>query len=546
LKRHIVLIALLVTVTAVAAQQAPEHILVNSRNWQDVYSGMLYAELRDTPGNFLTSTNHATSILNDIDENKDYIQAVSSENPYIVGYEDILLSRGFGASEELVLDNVNLDLARQLDTQRFIVVDGSYGYNALSAAPYAARAGYYVLFANEITIDQVTDFLQERGVEDLIILGHVDRSVNDQLAQFNPEIIDEGGRFANNIAMAQRYLDDYSAEQVQLTNGEFLEASLISGQDPVLFIGRERVPDQVRSFIEQSDIQVGILVGNELVGSATFIRRQLGISVFVKFARGSREPTGPVASVEDLDRFALPKYNLDLTVEDVTYNQATQDLEVRYRNNADIATYFRSTITVQAPNQTASAGDNQTQFIGRSEVRTLTYDTDVPPAANASIFTIYGDAANSMDEEFEATYPINYVTIEDDARLMITDAVYNGEAFEVTVENPGSVETFVDLDIVDLRINEETVTRGTQDVASVEAGSDTTIPVEVAMTDADIEENPEITVRARFGERELALIKQATATFEFKERSADYVTYALIALIIILIALIIRKKRQER
>ena len=53
----------------------------------------------------------------------------------------------------------------------------------------------------------------------------------------------------------------------------------------------------MKKYIQGSDIDIGILIGNELIGSATFIRRELGISVFVKFAQSARQPSTTIAPV---------------------------------------------------------------------------------------------------------------------------------------------------------------------------------------------------------------------------------------------------------
>ena len=219
------------------AQGTPNHVISNSADWKDVYSTTIYANLRDLPNSFLTSTRHSTLILYGIPTSQEYIQVVTGNaNPYIVGYEDILKSRGYSNAEELIFDEVNLELARLLpNINRYVVVDPSYGYNALSAAPYAVAANYYVLFAEENNIDDVVDFLDDQGVDDMLLLGQLDREVKEALAQYDPEVINAGDRFDNNIEMVKKYLNVKDTRQAILTNGEFMEAGIMSGADAVSF-----------------------------------------------------------------------------------------------------------------------------------------------------------------------------------------------------------------------------------------------------------------------------------------------------------------------
>ncbi len=547
--RFFLLVLLLLAATASAA---PDHVIANSASWQDVYSTLLYANLQGVDSDFLTSTQYSTTLLNSISTDKNNVEVISSEeDPFVVGYESILLSDGYNNATEYTYDNVNLELARRLDNvTRFIVMDDSYGYNAISAAPYAVSSNRYVLFADELSIGAVQDFLEERQPDDVIILGRVDREVRQALQQFDPETINEGGRFDNNIAMVERYLDVKSASQAILTNGEFIEQSIMSGSDPVVFIGRQNVPSQVRDFIQDSDISVGILVGNELIDAATFVRRQLGLSVFVKFAQGARSPQGSISEVEDLDRFPLPSYSLNMSVTSAVFNEGTSELEVTYENTEDLATYFRSTISLTDDQGTTltSVGDNTSVFLGENDVRTVTYPTNLPAnATNASIFTVYGESPDSLENQLETSVPLDTIDISDNSQINLTGLVYDrgSQEFRVHVDNIGEVTTNVDIELVDLVLNEEQVTVSATDVTEIPPGESATIPVPVELSEADVEDNQEITVRARYGERELALIKEKRAEFAYQETSGDYLFYALIAVAIVLILLIIRRRRKE-
>ena len=58
---------------------APNYVISNSENWQDVYSSIMYANLKGIESDFLVSTAHGPILLNGI--NKDYnLLIVSSKN----------------------------------------------------------------------------------------------------------------------------------------------------------------------------------------------------------------------------------------------------------------------------------------------------------------------------------------------------------------------------------------------------------------------------------------------------------------------------------
>jgi len=180
-------ILFLLLVSFVSAQQEPNHIISNSEDWQDVYSTMLYGSLSGRTTHFLVSNRHAPLLLNGIPADA-HVWSISSEDvPFVIGYKNIIESRGMTA-EEFVYSNVNLELASQLDVSNFVVVDDSYGYNAISVAPYAVATNSYVLFADANTIDAVEDYLSSiDAVDNIIIYGHVDREVKNALEPYNPE-----------------------------------------------------------------------------------------------------------------------------------------------------------------------------------------------------------------------------------------------------------------------------------------------------------------------------------------------------------------------
>ena len=530
-----------------------EKVISNSADWRDVYSAMLYASLIDKqPGQFLTSAKDGTILLYSIPKGTNGTLIVSSRSqPYTINYKAVMESQGYTDIEELVTNTANLDLAKRLTNEnnikKFIIVDDAYGYNALSAASYAVVDKYYVLFANERNIGAVDTFLSSITPEKILIFGQVDEAVKTRLARYNPETINQGDRFDNNIEMVNRYLKVKSSKQVLMSNGEFIEASIMSGDDPVIFIGKGTVPPQVVDYIKSSDIQVAVLIGNELINSATAIRRQLGISVFVKFAQGSRTPTGPIAQVEDLDKFPMPTYTVNLAIYSIMYNKATNALWVTYKNNASIGAYMKGTITLTADAERQVVGDNDPIFIDKNQYKTITYDVVLnSDNITAAVYTLFGEGKRSLENILEATVNVESVQILDAASINITDVVYDNKnhKFIVTVENIGTVDSYVSIEATDLYINGEYVTVSSPQAVLIKPGKKAKILLDAVLSDTDIQNNPIVNIKGYYGERENSLIKTVYGEYAFKFKSVDYVTYVSILVIIILLLLILfgRKK----
>lgn len=543
---------------------AETRLIVNSADWTDVYSALLYANLKNEQSYFITSAKHATILKYSIPTDLEGIELISSRSqPYVVGYKALLESDGYKNIQETRVTNGNLEIAEMLtDINKFIVIDPSYGYNSISVAPLAVQGRYYVLFANRRNINQVSNFLDGKTVNELIIYGQVDREVKNSLDQYNPRIINTGDRFDNNIEIVKLYETIYTQKygqprkQAILTNGEFIEASVVSGADPVLFIGFSNVPTQVREYIEKSPLEVGTLVGNELIGSATFIRRQTGLSVFVKFGQGSRTPTDTIAKVEDLDRFPIPRYSLNLDIISVVINTATNNLEVTYQNKAQIGTYFRNILLRlnQDGVSTTILDENDATFIGPNEYKTLIYplvdaDGNKMEIAGSNITfditAIYGESPKSLEQTLQKSLNVEKISIFDGAEIEIMSLAYQkaGSKFLIKVKNVGDVDAYASAELLDLYVNGEYLIFSSDAPKKISPGDTVELIVSTTMAEEDVPQNQQVRVRVYYGERESVLIKVKEATLEFKYAAPNYVMYALIIILILLIILFFLRKK---
>ncbi|MFH1642208.1 MAG: hypothetical protein ABIC04_04875 [Nanoarchaeota archaeon] len=528
-----------------------QKIIVNSEEWTDVYSSLLYATLAGEDANFLVSDKHGTIILDSIPKITDVVIFSSRRNPFMVGYESIVRNQGYNV-EERIYDDFNLELAELLDVSNFIILDDAYGYNAVSVAPYAAVSDSYVLFASQDNINEIDDFLSQRVIDDLIIYGNVDREVRNTLQKYTPEIINkEGDRFDNNIEIVKKYQGIRHGKQALLTNGEFIEKEIMSGVEPVVFIGTNNVPDQVREYLQESEIDVGILVGNELVGTATYIRRQVGISVFVKFAQSARSPQGAISQVEALDMFYLPTYILNMQLDSMKYNKATNKVEVTLQNTEDQAVFFKGTYNlIPSGGSEQKFGDIIEIFLDGNEIKTLTYD--VEPITDGKIiveaYIIYGESKGSMEKIIDTSIEIDIVDVVDNCEMAITGFLYDNRRkyFYTEIENLADVICYADSEVVDIFLNGQRTTLGSDKIIEIAPGEKGTSRIKARLEEEDIADNEMVQVKVYYGERENSLIKTLEAQMELIIKSIDYLFYTLIAVILLLIFLIFWKRRKKK
>lgn len=546
-KLLISIIFLLVVSNIVSAAIEQDNVIINSKEWKDVYSSMVYANLNGKKASFILSPSYATIILNYVPKGSSVLAISSKNNAYIKGFKTIMNSNGYEGTE-LILDNANLELANRLDSSitKFIVIDDKYGYNAISVASYAAVSKSYVLFANSINIDNIVTYLNSRKVDNLIIFGQVDRAVKDSLAPFNPEIINNGDRFDNNLAITDKYLVYKDSKQAIMTNGEFIEESIMNGDNPVIFIGKNNVPDSVRSYISKSNFQVAVLIGNELVGSATFIKRQLGISVFVKFAQGARNPAGSIATVEDLDKFPMPNYKVVISVPEIRYNTATKQIEVTYQNDENLAAYLLPTLTVKVGNDEYLVNTSEeTFFLDGKEVKTIGYNFEfpngIPEKANVSLYVLFGEAPKSLEFAYQGDRELSFVNVIDDSEIQITSVLYDKskKRFEIEVENLKNIDTYASGEMINLLINGEYKNYGSDLITHLSPLKKATIYVNTPeFEEADFLNNNFVKATVFYGQRERSLIKVVAGEYEFILTKGQYIVYGLVILLIIILVLV--------
>jgi len=527
-----------------------EQIVVNSQEWTDVYSGMIYANLIDERGSYIIDEGHAILLLNEL-SNEETTIIESVDSPFIRNYQANVAAKGITATTRFAEENLNLELAVESEAKGYLIVDSRYSYNAVSVAPYAVKKKYYVIFASEENIDEVIDIVD--GSE-LIIYGYVDRAVSLALQEFGPTIINKGDKFSNNLEILKLYYDEFGSRQVVLTNGQFLEPQFFIGINPILFIGQNNVPEQTIDYLSQSEIKHGVLIGYDLFDNAVTLKSKAGMRIIVKFAKGID------SKQYALDLYALPIPSYSMGISSVDYNTISKKLEVSYYNTGDAPIFMKSSHNIlQGNNSLQVVGDDSVIFISNSDTYTATYDVDLAGKDNLIVRSniLYGEDRGALEFLSIADNKVNFITFEDNSDVEILDVIYDRSTkrFNVDIRNVGTTAVYVKPLLIDVIVNnrEETLTT---DTIHLDEGKKQRFKIKARLTPEDIEDNEQLKVGVRYGRRNSSLTGYKEDTFEFKAKLLSgtmllvtVVSVAIIVILIITIALfylIPRKKRRHR
>ncbi len=534
---------------------APNYVISNSEDWKDVYSSILYANLNEMESDFLVSTSHGPILLNGISKDYELLIVSSKNNPLMFNYPSIAKSYGFDSVEEIEVSSANLDLIDELPSIRnFIVVGDSYGYNSMAVVAYALSTNSWVFLANRGNVDDIDSILDIRTVDNLILYGYMDSEVTEVLSKYNPKIINTGDRFEDNIEIVKMYSNVGSLSQIILSNGEFIEKEIMQGKNTLLFTGRENVPDKIADYIKSSDIEIGVLIGNELIGAATNIRQSTGINVMVKFARSARERTSGVSAVEGLDLFYIPVPNLNLSVYSIKYNKATSRLEITYQSNSNMPAYFKGTITLITSSGNIRVGDLEEIFIAPEDFKTIVYEgVDISDEdLSAEVFVLYGETPSSLDRVLQGTYDVQIVSVLDRCELDIKSLKYNEQekAFIIKLKNLGDFECWASVELKDITINRLEQTIGSESSERIPAGKSKKVFIYQILTESDFDENNFVKVVSYYGERRDSLVNVLERRFELDYQRFNILTYVifiliLVILVFIILLLIARRREKE-
>lgn len=524
------LLALLLALPLAAAE--PSRIIVNSADWRDVYSGLLYARLKNVPADFLVSRDHAEALPTLLPPTQDAILVLASKNnPFIGNLVPLMEPRGFTAREEY-FENLNIVLAARSPAIRaYIIVDDTYGYHALAAAPYAVATRRFVLFADGRKLPAVTAFFRDYPPESVLIFGPVSDEVRRALSPFSPETLDTGDRFEDAIQMAKRFRDAHPTTTAYLSNGEFLDPVLINGESPILFIGRSHTPAAMRAYLASTGLERGILIGDELYPTASVLSRQTHLPIYVQF--GEATPRFG----QDTSRFRLPRVALDLDITGAAYNSASGALEITVQNTGRGGLYFQHLVTRLDRNETLA--DNRTAYLGPGGIKTTAMALRDKPEA-VRIATIFGDSPGSLELAAERALNLNTVNHQDRAAMRPLAVLYDPLRRRTSVlAGNGGPDAFASADI--------SLAEGgfaSSAIVLIPSGRQAHLLLEARQRDV----GGAAKVTLWFGERERALLNSESATVPVRTvyTSMLFAAGAILALAIILFFAFRPRKRRRR
>ncbi|MFH1211689.1 MAG: hypothetical protein V1659_02050 [Candidatus Woesearchaeota archaeon] len=524
------LYVLSILVIASPAHAADANI-VNSKDWRDVYSVLLYSSLQKQPAFFVTSESLAS--VTKIFPTDPEFTIYQSTDPYISNLKNQLASMNYKIKNEEKSSSFNTELDPK--TGNYIIISADNYKLSVSVAPYAVKTNSWVFIVDDKNVDDVASQLS--GAANVLAVGTFPRAVLAKIQPYFKEWINTNDPYHDSQKIAEKFGE--TLPSIVVADGSALEMEFFSTKNPVLLTGANKILDDTFDFFVEKNTKSIVVIGNQLavVGEQIRERSDKKIGVFIKFGQSSVSTVGQIYA---LSFFPLPQPTMKLDITKLVYNPLSKQIIVYYENMGNSGLYFLSNFVVLDENdaELGTGSDSTPVFLGAGEALSVTYDSQLPieqlsDKTRANFFTSYGfypaalDSFLTNDKSYGTPFTISLEVqeiAESSVQLEVLDATYYTGLKRVGVQlsNPGTQKVYYSL-----KVNRVIVNGLEQDLFKkdfLEPGKTKTTYLQAALDKVDLEENTVFHINIAYGADESNMFKRISLDKEFKYEAGSFIT----------------------
>lgn len=431
-----------------------DQAIINADDWKDIYSGVWYARYNDVEPHILGFNVDSAKLVSVLDKEQPTLY-IKSEVPAIGNFYSLL--------HEFEVENItadNLELAYKSNVRKFIIVDEGFGYNAVMIAPYAVRNSYYVLFSNKQNNDKIIKVLETKQATDVIAFGYINQELANRLKAFAAEFINKGTKTENNLEIAERMLNCATTKQIILTDGSFIEKSLIDRDYPIIILEEDELQQEIISFVRNKGIKTGVVIGKNVIRTAKELKSKAEMdTVILKLGEGIANTENSFAAIEPLKLYLIDKeYETLISIDKIVYNTALKEIEIYYTNNGKKAAFLQSSLKLSTPGkQVVVVADEETQVIDPAETRGISYPADLTEwvsesrKINAELTIYYGPEPKELNKIRSRSFSdLEKIALVDNSRIELKKITFDGFSNQIVVKvrNNGKEDAWVDADVI--------------------------------------------------------------------------------------------------
>ncbi len=539
-------------------------VLINSLNYMDIFSGISYSYIQSLPFYFVPTSGSSPSIIAmKMGKNKSIYMIKSKDKAASALIDTFLRNNNDNVNIYYSTDpfKANLYLANKSGAVNFIILDPHYADSAVSVLYYAKHSKSFILYANAEHINDVVNFLKSKSnLGNITIYGYINDKVLNKLRSFNPKRIGNGeSRYLDNIQIVKLAMDKYNANSVIITDGNSLEYTESGGNTPILFIGKNMIPDDTKSFIEQT-VRSGQLISSVLIDQISIaavhsFRDQLNkklksegsnhtFNVWIKFG----QVLPGESSVYPLDRFPIPIYHSHLIIRNVVYNNASKSLMVTVQDLGGGPAYYiiEADVLLNGKPYKVLSTDN-TKFIDSNRTDGLSFNLDISNITEGSISvkTIlrYGSRKKEFDTIDVKIFNLTTINYIDNSNISILDYGYNNGIIFLNIRNNGDKPVYV-FTHLNLTINGKPAHMESDSERMIKPGVMITQQFPVKLSDSDLSKG--ITAIVKYGGKPGFLSKEKIVHIKNKQNNLCLFAIIIVALIVLIGAYLYTRRKKSK
>ncbi len=524
-------------------------VLVNSQDWKDVYGAIMYANYHGYNVFYANSPNPAG--LFKILPKDQIILVESKDKPFVPNLEAQLKAKRYTVSEKIEVDNADLELIPS-EISSFIVVEEDYPSVSVPAGAYARAINSWVLIVNDENLNDIIGKIA--GAQKVIIVGNFKRNIYKAIKKYADEEIKENSKYKLAKTLGEKFLEVKKTTSIYITEGKYLEMSLLHGSAPVLFVGTNFLPDDTKNFILEHNIKTVVAIGAHLTYVGEKIREVTNkrTAVFIKF--GESTP-GIDPNIYALSLYPLPVPKIGLSVVEAVYDPTRKKLMIHFKNTGETGVYEFTTFRVvdEEGKEIASGGDEDVMFIGLGEDLWRSYDVKIDEFSknlSVEVYTSYGEDPENMisylTESGKFGPPLQLALqikeIKDFSQIEVLSVKYNKNAkvFLVKVKNTGTTKATVVIKLIDVKIHGIKTSLSSEPI-TLSPGEERDIVIRADLDEADILELNEVKLEADYGEKIPVKFKVEKKNVEIVSGFIQYLIYGGIIVGVIILLWLTKK-----
>lgn len=523
----ILIIGILFNLSLGFADSNNYQIVVNSQEWQDVYSSSIYSSLENTELNYLNSETDINDFIRILDKDVDILLIENSNNKIMPNFESFLISKGFIISNKIIGDNnyINNKLYELGNFENIVFVDDRSSYNLLSSIGFALSKDAYVIYLNEGFNNNYN--LDENYIKNSYFVGSsITNTFSEVLDKYpNSGKVVYSDKYELNQQVILKINEEQKVDNVILTPGDILEKDILNGNSPVLLIGKNQVPNSVINFINDMDFESALIIETKDLQNAKLIREKTGIEVLVKISKATvyGNPSNDKALKRDkLEIFKIIPKESKLNIIDIIYNKATGEFILRIENRGESEAYFKSGLFIENldGDVIATVGSDEILRLLPSESISQKIIFDENKFLNNEINIIgeifYGESEVSIDKKVEKKMGLEFVSILDNSEIEIENVVYDFETkrFITSIKNVGEKASYVTVKFKDLLVDDELKDLVSKEL-KIQPNEIVEFKLKVYMNEISLADNEQINIYVKYGEKSGILIKDKLENHDY-------------------------------